>query len=315
VAAVTERGLDRGTVRAFLLALTPRDAGGVRIDDGRRTWVVPRDAPLPWAEFERAVRRGQELRAGPVSVPRDGASAVASVLWVHIPDGELAPDQVAADLASLGPAMVVRTSRGADAYWRVHPVEVDAVAEAMAVLADALHAVAGDPSGFCRVPVAPGELWAAQPPTVWTVADLVAAARLYAACKALDEASREAALASSQPAASPPTPSPGDQVPAAADEGPDAVPWPEAEALLEKVAAQEGLDPAGALWMAAVRELIRQLGAEAVCRALGVDAIGVRGGVPCVLRGDRWWQVRDGYQTPQLRPLAADEAGTGGGRP
>jgi hypothetical protein len=67
--------------------------------------------------------------------------------------------------------------------------------------------------------------------------------------------------------------------------------------------------------MAAARELIRQLGAEAVCRALGVDAIGVHGGAPCVLRGGRWWEVRGGYQMPRLCPLAADEAGTTGGHP
>jgi hypothetical protein len=178
----------------------------------------------------------------------------------------------------------------------------------MTVLADALHAIAGDPTAFCRVPVTPGELWAAQPATVWTAADLAAAARLYAACRALDEALREAALSSPQPAASPPTPSPGDQAAAATDEDSDATPWPEAEALLQDVAAQEGLDPAGALWTAAVRELIRQLGAEAVRRRLGVDAIGVRDGVPCVLRDGRWWQVSVGARAPRLR-LCLQETG------
>jgi len=301
-------------VRAFLLALAPRDAGGLRIDDGRRTWVVPRDAPLPWAEFERAVRRGRELRACPVPAARQGRDALASVLWAHIPDGDLAPEHVAADLTALGPAMVVRTSRGVDVYWRIHPVAVPGATEAMTVLADALHAIAGDPGGFCRVPVAPGELWAAQPATVWTAADLVAAARLYGARKAPDEASREAALASSQPAASPPEPSPGDQAPAAADEAPDAVPWPEAEALLQKVAAQEGLDPAGALWLAAVRELIRQLGGEAVCRALGVEAIGARGGAACVLRGGRWWQVLVDNHEARLRMTPPDLACSGPSR-
>jgi long-subunit acyl-CoA synthetase (AMP-forming) len=44
------------------------------------------------------------------------------------------------------------------------------------------------------------------------------------------------------------------------------------------------------LWTAAVRELIRQLGAHAVCRALGVDAIGMRG-APRELREGRWWRV------------------------
>jgi hypothetical protein len=209
--------------------------------------------------------------------------------------------------------MVVRTSRGADVYWRIHPVTIPAAAEAMAVIADALHAIAGDATEFCRVPVAAGELWAAQPATVWTAADLVAAARSHAAHKALDAALRAATAAGGSQAPVAPGEATGEQSSAAAGEGPDVVPWPEAEALLRQFGARDGLGPFGALWMAAARELIRQLGAEAVCRALGVDAIGVHGGAPCVLRGGRWWEVRGGHQTPRLCPLAADEAGTASG--
>ncbi len=130
----------------------------------------------------------------------------------------------------------------------------------MGAVAEAPAAVAGDPGEFCHVPAAPEELWAAHPTTVWAAADLVAAARLYAACRALEGASRKAAVASSQPETPLPPPSAGEQVPAAANEGPDAVPWPEAQALLEQVVSQEGPDLAGALWMAAVRELTRGRG-------------------------------------------------------
>lgn len=309
MAAVTDRAINRDTVRAFLLALAPRDAGGVRIDDGRRVFVVSRDAPLPWAAFERAARRGRELRAGPLPAPREGAAALTSVLWVHLPDGGPSPDRVAADLAAFAPAMVVRTGRGADVYWRVHPVPPGAAAEAMAALADALRAIAGDPGGFCRVPVAPGQLWAASPATVWAAPDLDAAARAEAARRALDAALREASLAgSSLPAASALRPALGGEAAPTPDEAADAVPWPEAEALLAQAAARDGVDPSGVLWTAAVRELIRQLGSDAVCRALGVEAIGVRGGAPCVLREGRWWRVLGGDRPPRLRMCVQDPA-------
>lgn len=283
--------VDRDVVRAYLVALAPRQSAGLRVHDGRQVLTIARDAPLPWAALERAVRSGRELRACPLSVPAEGEEMRATVLWVHWPQPEGALGDLPVRLSPLGPAMAVRTPGGVDLYWRVHPLEVSSAAAAMGALADALVAVAGDPEEFCYVPVLREQWWAAHPATEWAASDLVAAARLYAATRALEEASRQAALVSPPPQPAPP-PSPGEQPPAPAGGVPDGTPWPEAQALLEQVASPEGLDPASALWMAAVRELTRRLGGETLCRALGVEAVGVRGGAVCVLREGRWYEVR-----------------------
>jgi len=307
------------------MELVPREAAGVRIDDGRRATVVSRASALPWADFDRAVRRGRELRVSPIPVTHDCVTTTVTVLWMHLPDGTLTLDCAVTQLQPVGPGMLVRTPRGADVYWRIHPVGADVALAATAQVAQALQGIAGDPTEYCRVPVTREELWMATPATVWAVSALVAAASSYAA--------RET-LAAAMPAIAPgdyaPAPSRSDGQPEAANDGrlglqappqppseeeAGAIPWPEANALLETTAASENVDAAGLLWMAAMRDLIRQLGQEVVCRTLGVDAIGLRSGAACVLREGRWWRVRGDPNVWRLRllPLHVREA-AGDGR-
>ena len=326
MATVSERAVDRDVVRAFLMELVPREAAGVRIDDGRRATVVSRAAPLPWADFDRAVRRGRELRVSPIPVTHDGATTTVTVLWMHLPDPTLMLDRAAAQLQPVGPGMLVRTPRGADVYWRIHPVGADVAVAAMAQVAQTLQGIAGDPMEYCRVPVSREELWMATPATVWAMPALIAAASSYAARETLAAAIPAVATGDDAPAPSRLDGQPeaandgqlGLQAPAPqppSDEGADAIPWPEADVLLETAAASENVDAAGLLWMAAMRDLIRRLGQEVVCRTLGVDAIGLRSGVACVLREGRWWRVRGDPNVWRLRllPLHVSEA-AGDGR-
>lgn len=314
MAAVSERAVDRDVVRAFLMELVPREAAGVRIDDGRRVTVVSRAAPLPWAVFDRAVCRGRELRVSPIPGTHDGATPTVTVLWMHLPGTTLTLDRTADQLQPVAPGMLVRTPRGVDVYWRIHPVGEDVAVSAMARVAQALQGIAGDLEGYCRLPVSRQELWTATPATVWAVPALVATASSYAV---------RDTLAAAMPGAGP-----GDHAPAlsrsdgqleavqdgrldleaappqsASEEEAGAIPWPEANALLESAAASENVDASGLLWMAAMRDLIQRLGQEVVCRTLGVDAMGLRSGAACVLREGRWWRVRSDPKVWRLRLL------------